>query len=785
MTSSVTDDAELAATGLSESAVAERRARGQVNVAVEGPSRTTSRIVRTNLFTWFNGLMSTLFVIVLVFGSPADALFGIVVAVNALIGIVQELRAKRTLDRLALVSAPRVRIVRSGKVVEAATGDVVLGDVLEVGMGDQIVVDGDVLATDGVEVDESLLTGESDPVPKRAGDGLMSGAFVLSGSCRFRATAVGADAYANTLAGQARQFTLVRSELRDGIQNLVRLITWFLIPTALLLLWGQLRTDHEFNDAVVASVAGIVGMVPEGLVLLTSIAFTVGMIRLGRRGVLVQELPAVEGLARVDTLCVDKTGTLTRGHLQVTELELLDPDAPATAALGALAAAEARPNATLAAVAAAYPRPHDWTAGERVPFSSARKWSGADFGDEGARRLGAPEVLVDEVGGLAGRVASIAPTGKRVLLLARAGGGLAGESTPACRPVALVVLADEIRPEAGPALDYFARQGVAIKVISGDNPDTVSAVARELGHTELEAVDARTLPGDTDGLAAALEEHNAFGRVTPEQKREMVHALQSRGHVVAMTGDGVNDVLALKDADIGIAMGNGSQATKGVAQLVLLDADFSTLPPAVGEGRRVIANIGRTARLFLTKTSYAFVFAIAVTALGLAYPFLPRHLTLIGQVTIGIPGFFLALAPDAPRARTGFVPRVLRFAVPAGLVLAAATLVVYYGVLDVFGFSGDEARTAAAVVLGCGGLIVLTLIARPLTGMRQLLVWVMSGLFLLAFVVPVAAGFYALEMRPLTWSLLAAGLATELGVALLVYFWDAIVRWRRARASTT
>ncbi|MFN8105562.1 MAG: HAD-IC family P-type ATPase [Acidimicrobiia bacterium] len=674
--------------------------------------------------------------------------------------------------------------MRDGAVDEAATGDVVLGEVIEIGAGDQIVVDGEVLVTDGIEVDESLLTGESDPVAKHPGDQLMSGAFVLSGSCRFRATAVGADAYANTLAGQARQFTLVRSELRDGIQNLVRLITWVLIPTAMLLLWGQLRTNHDFDTAVVASVAGIVGMVPEGLVLLTSIAFTVGMVRLGRRGVLVQELPAVEGLARVDTLCVDKTGTLTRGRLQVTGLESLDPAAPLVEALGALAAAEARPNATLAAVASAYPAPEGWTPTERVPFSSARKWSGADFGSRGTWLMGAPEMLAGNDRTLTGRVAAIASTGRRVLLLARARDPFDGDTPPPSDPAALVVLADEIRPEAGPALDYFARQGVSIKVISGDNPDTVTAVARELGHTELEAIDARTLPEDTDSLAEVLEEHNAFGRVTPEQKREMVHALQSRGHVVAMTGDGVNDVLALKDADIGIAMGNGSQATKGVAQLVLLDADFSTLPPVVGEGRRVIANIQRTARLFLTKTSYAFVFAIAVTALGLAYPFLPRHLTLISQVTIGIPGFFLALAPDAPRAHPGFVKRVLRFAVPAGLGLAAATLVVYYGVLNLFEFSADEARTAAAVVLGCGGLVVLTLIARPLTGLRQLLVWVMSGLFLLAFVVPVVASFYALEMSPFTWTLLGVGLATELGVALLVYFWDAIVRWRRKRTAT-
>jgi len=777
----------IAASGLDDEAVRERIERGDVNVSVTGTSRSTGAILRANLLTWFNVLMGSLLAVVLVFGQINDALFGLVVVANALIGIVQELRAKRTLDRLALLSAPKAHIVRSGKVIEQPTQAVVIDDVLEIGAGDQVVVDATVLVTDGIDVDESLLTGESDTVRKHPGDGILSGSFVVAGSARIQATAVGAGAYANTLAASARRFTLVHSELRDGIQHLVRGITWVLLPTAALLFWTQLnRGHHDLGEAISGAVAGTVGMVPEGLVLLTSIAFTVGMLRLGRRGVLVQELPAVEGLARIDTLCIDKTGTLTFGKLRVVGVEEQGSprdDALTGEALASLAAAEARPNATLAAIGEHFaPSKTVWHATERVPFSSARKWSGAAFDGHGTWLLGAPEVLLHGGGDAATltRTEALAASGSRVVLLARTDESLNEDRTPDCEPVALVVLADAPRPEAGPALDYFAKQGVRIKVISGDNPATVAAVTREIGHP-FETLDARELPADPEALADVVDAHDGFGRVTPEQKQSMVAALKARGHVVAMTGDGVNDVLALKDADMGIAMGNGSEATKGVAQLVLLDGDFSVMPAVVAEGRRVIANIERTGRLFLTKTTYAFVFAIVVTALELLYPFLPRHLTLVGQITIGIPGFFLALAPNAPRSHPGFVRRVLRFAVPAGLVLAALTTVAYVAVQRALGFDQSEARTVATVVLGCSGLFVLMLVARPLTGMRQILLWAMAGLFLLSFLVPPIASFYALDMRPFTWALLGLGLAGVLGCALLLHFAEALGTWLRKR----
>ncbi len=749
--------------GLTHEQVDERRARGQVNDVSIVPSRTVGQIVRANVLTRFNALLGSLLVVILIVGPIQDALFGFVLIANAGIGIYQELRAKRTLDSLAVLSAPHARVLREGEVSEIPLDQVVLDDVLALQPGDQIVVDGEVLEASGLEVDESLLTGESEPVLKKPGDEALSGSFVAAGDGRFRATRVGKDAYAAQLAEQGRRFGLTRSELRTGIDKILRIVTWLLIPTATLLVISQLRSNASVPEALRRSVAGTVAMVPEGLVLLTSLAFAVGVVRLARQKVLVQELPAVEVLARVDVLCIDKTGTLTEGRLLVDHVEPLGEGGTHEEALAALAASDPHPNATLRAIGESFDeRPEGWSVGATVPFSSARKWSGAAFGTKGSWVLGAPDVLLGPADGeYLDRAREHAEAGRRVVLLARTDAPLGTEARPdPLVPVAFVILTDRVRETASATLAFFDRQGVRVKVISGDHPDTVAAVARRVGLAGAdEPFDAQGLPTERDALAEVLETHSIFGRVTPQQKREMVEALRSRGHVVAMTGDGVNDVLALKDADLGVAMGSGSSATRAVAQLVLLDSTFDPLPSVVGEGRRVLGNIERTSNLYVTKTVYAMLIALGVGVVGLEFPFLPRQLTLIGALTIGIPSFFLALAPNDERARPGFLGRVLRFTIPAGTLAAIATFLGYVLAKNEPGISLAEAQTAATMVLVFIGFLILTVIAAPLTMWRLVLVWAMPALFLLVMAIPAAREFFALVPPPLLVWLAGFGIA--------------------------
>jgi cation-transporting P-type ATPase E len=754
--------------GLSSAEVAERVARGQTNAVELTTTRSVAQIVRANVFTRFNALLGGMLAIIIVVGPVQDALFGFVLIANALIGIVQELRAKRTLDRLTLLTAPRARVVRDGAATDLAVTDVVLDDLLVLQPGFQVVVDGEVVDGEGLEIDESLLTGEADPVEKDAGDEVRSGSFVAAGSGTYRATAVGPDAYAVRLARDARRFAVTRSELIDGINRILTWVTWAIVPTATLLFISQLRNASDWRHAVAGAVAGTVAMVPEGLVLLTSLAFAVAAVRLARRRVLVKELPAVEGLARVDVLCIDKTGTLTEGKLEVASVEAVAgaSDAEAAELLAALAANDPAPNSTMRAIVErAGAAPAGWTPSGSVPFSSARKWSAVAFAERGTVLLGAPDVLLARADGsssVAERAEALAAEGHRVVLLARADApAVSSEGLPdGLRPVALVILGDRIRPSAEQTLRYFAEQEVRVKVISGDDPRTVGAIATRLG---LEGgdrpFDARELPDDAGELAAVLEDRSVFGRVTPEQKRAMVQALQGAGHVVAMTGDGVNDALALKDADIGVAMGSGSEATRGVAQLVLLDSDFDALPPVVAEGRRVLGNIERTSGLYLTKTVYAMLLSLAVGVVGFAFPFLPRHLTLVGALTIGIPSFFLALAPNTDRFRPGFVGRVLRFAVPAGTLAAIAVFIAYAVVREEPGVTLLEARTAAVMVLTWIGLLVLSICAAPLNAWKLALIGAMAGLFLLAMVLPVTQEFFALQTPPLIVWLAAFGIA--------------------------
>jgi cation-transporting P-type ATPase E len=757
-------DAAFAEGGLSDAEVREREEQGKTNKVEDKSSRSLASIIRANVFNRFNAILGFLAIVVIVIGPIRDALFAMVLVFNTLIGIMQELRAKWTLDRLSLLSAPKARVIRGGEGLDISRDDVVLDDLLELKAGDQIIVDGEVLSSEGLEVDESLLTGESVPIAKRPGDGLLSGSFVSAGSGRFRATAVGEDAYAQKLASQAKRYALVDSDLRNAINTILRYITYIMIPTAILLAVSQFfaHDGKSFDDSIMGTVAGLVGMVPEGLVLLTSIVFAVSAIALARRKVLVQELPAVEGLARVDVICLDKTGTLTEGTLVFGRIEALDGEDGLEQVLGAFAAASPSDNSTLEAISSEFSDPPGWKAVSTVPFSSARKWSAVSFEEHGYWVLGAPEVLLAEAdeGTLRERADTLARSGLRVLLLSRAGEEVIEEALPEnLEPAALLVIEEKIRPDAADTLRYFMQQDVKIKVISGDNPRTVGSVADRVGVPGAgEPVDARELPEDQGDLSEVMEEKTVFGRVVPEQKRAMVQAMQSRGHVVAMTGDGVNDTLALKDADMGIAMGSGAPSTKSVAQLVLLDGRFSTLPGVVAEGRRVMANIERVANLFLTKTVYAALLAVGIALIAWPYPFLPRHISLVGSLTIGIPAFILSFAPSKKRYRPGLLRRVLYFAIPAGFLAACATFMAN-AMARAHGASLDESRTVAVIVLTIVGLAVLAYLSRPLLSWRGALVAAMAGSFVGALSIPWFRDFFQLDLPGLIVMAQSLGIA--------------------------
>ncbi|WP_329195855.1 HAD-IC family P-type ATPase [Streptomyces sp. NBC_01435] len=772
--------------GLTAAEVAERIARGEVNDVPVRSSRSLREIVRANVFTRFNLIIGVLWLIMLFVAPIQDGLFGFVIIANTGIGIIQEWRAKKTLDSLAVIGEAKPTVRRDGVAAEISTSEIVLGDLVELGPGDKAVVDGTVAEADSLEIDESLLTGEADPVLKHPGDPVMSGSFVVAGGGAFTATKVGREAYAAQLAEEASRFTLVQSELRTGISTILKYVTWMMVPTAIGLIVSQLVVkNNDFKESVARTVGGIVPMIPEGLVLLTSVAFAIGVVRLGRKQCLVQELPAIEGLARVDVVCLDKTGTLTEGGMDVTEVRTLGgaDDTYIRAVLGALGSSDPRPNASLQAIVDAYPDDGQWLCTQTLPFSSARKYSGAAFDEGGGREsswlLGAPDVLLPEQDPALAEIEQLNEKGLRVLLLARAEGPLDGpDIATGAVPSALVVLEQRLRPDAAETLAYFADQRVATKVISGDNAVSVGAVAGKLGLPGAEhTLDARRLPTDPGDMATAMEENAVFGRVTPQQKRDMVAALQSRGHTVAMTGDGVNDVLALKDADIGVSMGSGSEATRAVAQIVLLNNSFATLPSVVAEGRRVIGNITRVATLFLTKTVYSVLLAVLVVCFQVDYPFLPRHLTLLSTLTIGVPAFFLALAPNKERAHPHFVRRVMRYAIPSGVIAAVATFVTYLIARHHYTGAGalDAETSAATLTLFLVSMWVLAIIARPYTWWRIGLVLAMGLAFLIVLVVPWLQNFFALKLVGTTMPWTAVGIAV-VASAGLEYAWRLVSR---------
>ncbi|OBG58172.1 MULTISPECIES: HAD-IC family P-type ATPase [unclassified Mycobacterium] len=777
--------------GLTDAEVAQRVAEGKSNAVRERATRSIADIVRANVFTRINAILGVLLLIVLATGSLINGMFGLLIVANSVVGMVQEIRAKQTLDALAIVGQAKPLVRRQSGTSTRSPAEVVLDDIIELGPGDQIVVDGQVVEETNLEVDESLLTGEADPIGKATGDPVMSGSFVVAGTGAYRATKVGPEAYAAKLAEEASKFTLVKSELRNGINRILQFITYLLVPAGLLTIYTQLFTTHTgWRQSVLRTVGALVPMVPEGLVLLTSVAFAVGVVRLGQRRCLVQELPAIEGLARVDVVCADKTGTLTENGMRVAgveEFEAAQRNRVADA-LAALAAADPRPNASMQAIAETYQRPPGWTATATAPFKSSTKWSGVSYAEHGNWVIGAPDVLLDPASAAAGQAERIGAQGLRVLLLGTGDVPVDHPDAPgSVTPAALVVLEQRVRPDAAETLDYFAEQGVSVKVISGDNAVSVGAVADKLG-LRGETMDARNLPSEPPQLADALDAYTTFGRVRPDQKRAIVHALQSHGHTVAMTGDGVNDVLALKDADIGVAMGAGSPASRAVAQIVLLDNRFATLPYVVAEGRRVIGNIERVANLFLTKTVYSVLLALLVgieclfskviKADPLLYPFQPIHVTIAAWFTIGIPSFILSLAPNNERANPGFVRRVLSSALPSGLIVGTATfasyLLAYHGRHATFQ-QQEQASTAALITLLMTALWVLAVVARPYQWWRVALV-IGSGLaYVVIFSIPLARKAFLLDPSNIAMTSTAVGIGV-LGAAAVEAMW-----WIRAR----
>jgi cation-transporting ATPase E len=702
--------------GLNAKEVAEQIAKGHVNKVTTAPERSIKDIIKSNFLTPFNMLNLGLFILVLIAGKPLHATFVSVVLFNTLIGTFQEVRAKHKLDQLAVLNIEDAIVLRDGQLQTLAVSDIVLGDVIKYDAGKQIMVDG-VVCGNQAEVDEALLTGEADAIVKKIGDDVHGGTIVVAGSIFVRATKVGDDVYANKLASEAKNFSLAKSELTRAINQIIKFISGLIVPIGLALLFTQIfGSGSTWQDAIVNAVAGIVGMIPEGLMLLTSMAFMVGSITLSRKHLLVQELAAIESLARVDVLCLDKTGTLTKGTLKFSELTYVNGvhEADVAEALGGIAYYLPAANATQLALQEQY-EITSWEAINVVPFSSSQKWSGVSFDAHGSWLLGAPDVLCGKELGRYGPVIERQQAlGNRVLALAYSDERLHDNVLPDNITLqAILVFEDVIRPSAKTTLSYFREQGVDIKIISGDHPKTLRAIADKVGLPQAAvAIDAKTLPEDIGQLQVIVKENNIFGRVSPQQKQDIIKALQANAHVVGMTGDGVNDVLALKQADCSIAMANGSQASRTVAQLVLMNSDFATLPSVVAEGRKVINNIERVASLYLVKTMYSFMLSLLFIVLMKPYPFSPIQLTVISTLMVGIPTFFLALEANTAKVSGDFLDNVFKHTVPAAITITLAVISVYT-LASMLGATQMQRQTMSYIVLGILQFFILCRVAKP------------------------------------------------------------------------
>ncbi|ACA44913.1 cation-translocating P-type ATPase [Clostridium botulinum] len=736
--------------GLSKAEVLNRIKDGKVNILPKAPSRTIGQIVRANLFTSYNALNAILAIIVFMAGSPKNAVFAGVIITNTIIGMFQEIRAKGILERLSVLNEKTVDVIREGEINNINVEEIVLDDIIVLKAGDQILVDCELLSHNEIEVDESLITGEPDSILKIENDKLLSGSFVSAGNAYAKVINVGENTYAAKLAEEAKKFKLINSELQISINKIFRIIMWLAIPIGSLLIFTQLfHVKKSWQDAVLGSVSGIVGMVPEGLVLLTSATFVVAVIRLSKWDTLIQELPAAEVLARVDVLCLDKTGTITKGDLKVTEVQCLNNEdiKHIDKIIGAIVHSFKNGNATEKALLERYESNPNLKIKNKIPFSSKRKWSAVEFEEEGAFILGAPEmILKDEYKHIKNKIEKAAKEGKRVLLLAKYEGENFNENLKgSVKEIALIFIEDIIRENAEEIIDYFNKEQVNLKIISGDNPITVSSIAKKVGIKNAENyIDARELPEDEEELKRVVDKISVFGRVSPHQKKSIVKALKSNGHTVAMTGDGVNDVLALKESDCGIAMASGSEATKAVAQLVLLNSDFAAIPQVVLEGRRLINNLEKVSELFLSKTAYFIILSIMFALLVKPFPIIPIQLTLIGSLSIGIPSFFLAISPNEGVIKNDFLKRVLEVSIPNGILIGISTALMFLLGYHT-GLSLEQCRTLSLVTFGSLSLFILLKVSTPLNFYRVSIVVSMTILFVLAFLIPFTRRIFVIE----------------------------------------
>lgn len=718
----LTPDSEL---GLSSAQAQERVDAGWANLPIDPPGKTVGQIVRSNVFTYFNMLFFFLAACVLAVGSWQNVMFMGVVLANIAIGIVQELRSKRTLDKLTLLTAPQGAVIRDGRRRKIPTSEMVRDDIVEFSAGDQIFADAVVVAGE-CSANEALITGEADEIKKKPGDELLSGSFVVSGQCRARLTRVGADSFANRLTLEAKAAKPPQqSEMMRSLTRLVQVIGIAIIPLGILMAVKEIAwLGRSVTDGVVATVASLIGMIPEGLYLLTSMALAAGVVRLAQKRTLVHDMGCIETLARVDVLCVDKTGTVTENKMTVEDVVPLCPErfeeSDIRLIMADYVAAMRADNDTMAALRRYFTGEVKQPAVKAVPFTSAKKFGGVSFHEDETYLLGAPDVLLGERGGkYAKQIETYSAKGCRVLLLGLYDGDPEDERPEAgLMPIALILLSNKIREEAPETFKYFAAQGVAIKVISGDNALAVSEVAKRAGIRGAENyVDARTLETDED-IAEAVERYTVFGRVTPDQKRRFVRALKAAGHTVAMTGDGVNDVLALKEADCSVAMASGSDAACQVSHIVLLESNFAAMPSVVAEGRRVINNIERSASLFLVKNIFSFILAVITLVFTLPYPVTSAQMSLVSALTIGIPGFILAMEPNSARIKGRFLPNVVGRALPGGLTNLFLVLGAILFCL-VFELPEDMMGTICTVILCVVGLMVVHRTCKPYDLLRR------------------------------------------------------------------
>ena len=736
----LTPDSEL---GLSSAQAQERVDAGWANLPIDPPGKTVGQIVRSNVFTYFNMLFFFLAACVLAVGSWQNVMFMGVVLANIAIGIVQELRSKRTLDKLTLLTAPQGAVIRDGRRRKIPTSEMVRDDIVEFSAGDQIFADAVVVAGE-CSANEALITGEADEIKKKPGDELLSGSFVVSGQCRARLTRVGADSFANRLTLEAKAAKPPQqSEMMRSLTRLVQVIGIAIIPLGILMAVKEIAwLGRSVTDGVVATVASLIGMIPEGLYLLTSMALAAGVVRLAQKRTLVHDMGCIETLARVDVLCVDKTGTVTENKMTVEDVVPLCPErfeeSDIRLIMADYVAAMRADNDTMAALRRYFTGEVKQPAIKAVPFTSAKKFGGVSFHEDETYLLGAPDVLLGERGGkYAKQIDAYSAKGCRVLLLGLYDGDPEDERPEAgLMPIALILLSNKIREEAPETFKYFAAQGVAIKVISGDNALAVSEVAKRAGIRGAENyVDARTLETDED-IAEAVERYTVFGRVTPDQKRRFVRALKAAGHTVAMTGDGVNDVLALKEADCSVAMASGSDAACQVSHIVLLESNFAAMPSVVAEGRRVINNIERSASLFLVKNIFSFILAVITLVFTLPYPVTSAQMSLVSALTIGIPGFILAMEPNRARIKGRFLPNVVGRALPGGLTNLFLVLGAILFCL-VFELPEDMMGTICTVILCVVGLMVVHRTCKPYDLLRRaMMVALVVGFGICVLVLP-------------------------------------------------